>query len=42
MKLTYSSPVIFGVITAISLGMANRYQGGNFCCSCTAHGNSRS
>lgn len=41
MKLSYSSPVVFGVVTAGSVGMANRFQGGNMCCGCTGHGNSR-
>ncbi len=41
MKLTYSKPVIYGVVSAKSLGAANRYQGSTACCSCTAHGNSR-
>ena len=41
MKIAYSTPVIFGVVSAASLGMSNRYQGASNCCSCTACGSSR-
>lgn len=41
MKLSYSSPVIMGVVSAISTGMANRFQSSTSCCFCTGHGNSR-
>ena len=41
MKIVYSSPVIFGVVSATSLGMAGRFQSSSNCCCCTGHGSSR-
>lgn len=41
-KPTYKAPTLYGVkesdVTAMA---ANRYQASNYCCTCTAHGNSR-
>ena len=39
--MTYTKPTIYGKTTTNSKVSAGRYQYGNTCCSCTAHGNSR-